>query len=70
MSTLIADKLDFLEVTRTGLSKLQQLLVQFEVNCLPLLGVSLNSPTVTVTSTGKVTEWKEVGGNVRNFFYF
>jgi len=31
LSSLIADKLDFLEVTRAGLSKLQMLLVQFEV---------------------------------------
>jgi len=31
LSSLIADKLDFLEVTRAGLSKLQLLLVQFEV---------------------------------------
>ena len=35
LSSLIADKLDFLEVTRAGLSKLQMLLVQFEVCHLP-----------------------------------
>jgi len=29
---VIADKLEFLEVTRAGLSKLQLLLVQLEVN--------------------------------------
>jgi len=31
LSSVIADKLDFLEVTRSGLSRLQLLLVQFEV---------------------------------------
>jgi len=34
LSAEIADKLDFLEVTRAGLSKLQLLLVQFEVRLL------------------------------------
>jgi len=31
LSSVIAEKLDFLEVTRAGLSKLQLLLVQLEV---------------------------------------
>ena len=36
MSSVIADKLEFLEVTRAGLSKLQLLLVQLEVKTCSL----------------------------------